>query len=99
MRKSLLLLSLSVTILSAACGGGGAPKLSPKYGFAAQVVAGQADKAVKATQAAGFGWLTQQVRWDGLEPTQGAAVEWNQLDTAVNAASAGGVKMMFSIVV
>jgi len=98
MRKSLLILSLSVTILSAACGGGGVPKLSPKYGFAAQVVAGQADKAVKATQAAGFGWLTQQVRWDGLEPTQGAAVEWNQLDTAVNAASAGGVKMMFSIV-
>src|SRR6185312_9731495 len=68
------------------------------YGFAAQVVAGQADASVKATKEAGFGWLTQQVRWDGLQPASGAPIDWSQLDAAANAASQGGVKMMFSVV-
>lgn len=97
MRRILLALSLFALPLTA-CESQAAPKLSPSYGFAAQVVAGQADKTVKATREAGFGWLTQQVRWDGLEPSQGAPVDWTQLDTAVNTAAAAGIKMMFSVV-
>ncbi len=97
MHRIVLTLSLAVLLMTA-CGGVGAPKLSPLYGFAAQVVAGQADNSVKATRAAGFGWLTQQVRWEGLEPSQGATIDWTQLDTAANTAAAGGVKMMFSVV-
>jgi polysaccharide biosynthesis protein PslG len=86
---------LAVALLTAACGGGG---LSPSYGFAGQVVAGQAASSVRVTKAAGFGWLTQQVRWDGLEPASGAAIDWTQLDEAANTASQAGIKMMFSVV-
>lgn len=94
---ALLSLIFVLTIVTSACGSSPQP-LSPNYGFAAQVVAGQAAASVKATKQAGFGWLTQQVRWDGLQPSAGAAIDWSQLDTAANAASQGGVKMMFSIV-
>lgn len=89
--------SLLALLLNTACGAGG-QALSPNYGFAGQIVAGQSDKAVTATKAAGFGWLTQQVRWDGLEPQQGATIDWTQLDAAATAASNGGIKMMFSVV-
>ena len=73
---------MALTILLAACG---EPKLNPTYGFSAQVVAGQAANTVKATKSAGFGWLKQQVRWDGLQPSAGATIDWSQLDTAANA--------------
>jgi polysaccharide biosynthesis protein PslG len=88
---------LAIALLASACGSSAQP-LSPNYGFAAQVVAGQAANTVKATKEAGFGWLKQQVRWDGLEPTSGANVDWTQLDSAADAAASGGVKMMFSVV-
>ncbi|MGH2519894.1 MAG: hypothetical protein ACRDF8_08835, partial [Chloroflexota bacterium] len=86
---------LAVLLFTSACGG---QSLSPLYGFCAQVVAGQTAPVVKATKAAGFGWLTQQVRWDGLQPTPTTTINWSQLDTAANAASADGIKMMFSVV-
>ena len=86
---------LAVLLLTSACGG---QSLSPLYGFCAQVVAGQAAPVVKATKEAGFGWLTQQVRWDGLQPTPTTTINWSQLDMAANAASADGIKMMFSVV-
>ncbi|HLG71464.1 MAG TPA: hypothetical protein VK009_13640 [Chloroflexota bacterium] len=92
-----LSLSLLVLLPVTACGNT-APPLSPNYGFAAQVVAGQAAQTVKATQAAGFGWLTQQVRWDGLQPQPNSVVDWSQLDDAANAAANAGIKMMFSVV-
>jgi polysaccharide biosynthesis protein PslG len=90
-------LVLAFSILASACGASAQP-LSPNYGFAAQVVAGQAAASVKATKEAGFGWLTQQVRWDGLQPTPDATIDWSQLDAAANASSQAGIKMMFSIV-
>jgi hypothetical protein len=95
--KRFVFAALLVAMVTTACGIGG-QGLSSNYGFAAQVVAGQADKVVAATKAAGFGWLTQQVRWDGLEPQQGATVDWSQLDAAATAASNAGIKMMFSVV-
>src|SRR5581483_2058353 len=98
-RTILAWLGVSATVLLpiTACGSS-APQLSPNYGFAAQVVAGQADQTVKATREAGFGWLTQQVRWDGLQPQPNATIDWTQLDTAANAAANAGIKMMFSVV-
>lgn len=89
---------LLLIVVMTACGGSSNPPLNPNYGFAAQVVAGQWDQSVKVTKQAGFGWLTQQVRWDGLQPKQDTAIDWSQLDSAANAAANGGVKMMFSIV-
>ncbi|HLY66734.1 MAG TPA: hypothetical protein VKU60_14460, partial [Chloroflexota bacterium] len=96
MQRWRLVFGLPLVLLVTSCGGGGA--LSPRYGFAAQVVAGQADRTVEATKAAGFGWLTQQVRWDGLQPAANATIDWSQLDTAADASSRAGIKMMFSIV-
>jgi hypothetical protein len=94
---ALLSAVLAVVVLATACGGS-TPALNTNYGFAAQVVAGQAEKTVKATRDAGFGWLKQQVRWDGLEPQKGAQITWGELDAATNASSAAGIKMMFSVV-
>jgi hypothetical protein len=90
--------ALSLALLASACGGSAAQPLSTNYGFAAQVVAGQADKTVQATKDAGFGWLTQQVRWDGLQPTPTTKIDWGQLDAATEATSAAGINMLFSVV-
>src|SRR5262245_32702588 len=90
--------SLAVVLFTSACGGEEAPKLNQNYGFAAQVVEGQAAPTVKATTEAGFGWLTQQVRWDGLQPQPNAQIDWSHLDSAIDATSKGGIKVMFSIV-
>ncbi|MFI5269833.1 MAG: hypothetical protein ACHQ7M_20845, partial [Chloroflexota bacterium] len=93
-RLRLPAICLAMALLATGCAGG----VSPSYGFAAQAVAGQAASSVRVTKAAGFGWLTQQVRWDGLEPSSGAPIDWTQLDEAANAASQAGIKMMFSVV-
>ncbi|HEU0166392.1 MAG TPA: hypothetical protein VFS62_01355 [Chloroflexota bacterium] len=96
--RRLAALASAILLFTSACGGSSPQPLSPNYGFAAQVVAGQAAKTVQATKDAGFGWLTQQVRWDGLQPTADATINWGELDSAVNATSAGGIKMLFSVV-
>ena len=69
-----------------------------QYGFAADMVATSATAAVSATKGAGFGWIKQQVRWDGLQPSPTSAIGWGPLDGAVNAANAAGLKVMFSVV-
>ncbi len=76
LRKPSSFAALALVLLTAACGSSAQP-LSPNYGFAPQVVAGQADASVKATREAGFGWLTQQVRWDGLQPQANATIDWS----------------------
>ena len=69
-----------------------------QYGFAAETVGASASQAVNATKSAGFGWIKQQVRWGGLQPAPGAAVNWGPLDGAVNTANAAGLKVLFSVV-
>ncbi len=69
-----------------------------QYGFAAELVSVPAGPAVSATKNAGFGWIKQQVRWDGLQPAPGAAINWGGLDGAVNAAQGAGLKVLFSVV-
>ncbi|HLY66178.1 MAG TPA: hypothetical protein VKU60_11645 [Chloroflexota bacterium] len=69
-----------------------------QYGFGAEMVGASASAAVGAAKGAGFGWVKQQVRWDGLQPSSTTAIGWGGLDGAVNTANAAGLKMMFSVV-
>ncbi len=69
-----------------------------QYGFAAELVGHGAGSGVNAVKAAGFGWVKQQVRWDGLQPAAGGAIGWGTLDNAVSAAQGAGFKVMFSVV-
>jgi polysaccharide biosynthesis protein PslG len=69
-----------------------------QYGFAAELAGTAPAPAVNAVKAAGFGWVKQQVRWDGLQPSPGAAPGWGNLDSAVSAAQGAGLKVMFSTV-
>ncbi|HEX6511840.1 MAG TPA: hypothetical protein VF157_06055, partial [Chloroflexota bacterium] len=39
-----------------------------QYGFGADLVAASTSASVGAIKNAGFGWVRQQVRWDGLQP-------------------------------
>ena len=48
-------------------------------------------------QQAGFGWLSQQVRWDSVETAPGQ-YDWSQLDAIVGSATQHGLKIMFSVV-
>lgn len=69
-----------------------------QYGFAAELVSVPAAPAIAATKGAGFGWIKQQVRWDGLQPAAGAPINWSGLDGAASAANAAGLKVLFSVV-
>jgi hypothetical protein len=46
---------------------------------------------------AGFGWLTQQVRWDAIETAPGQ-FDWSDLDAIVATATQNGLKILFSVV-
>jgi hypothetical protein len=68
------------------------------YGFAAELVGTAAQPSIDKTKAAGFGWVKQQIRWDGLQPTPTTSIGWGPVDGAVNAANAAGLKVLFSVV-
>ena len=69
-----------------------------QYGFGAQIAGGQEAQAVSGTEAAGFGWLKQQVRWCDLQPQQATPPNWTELDTVANDVAASGTDLMFSVV-
>lgn len=69
-----------------------------QYGFAAELIGTAAQPSIDKTKAAGFGWIKQQIRWDGLQPTPSTAIGWGPIDGAVNAANAAGLKVLFSVV-
>jgi len=54
-------------------------------------------RVVSAVQDMGFGWIKQQVRWQEVEAQQGSR-GWGGLDALADTASAGGVKVLFSVV-
>jgi GH35 family endo-1,4-beta-xylanase len=54
-------------------------------------------RTVALARDAGFAWLKQQVRWDAIEPRAKGAYAWRQLDAAVDAANAGGLRLLLSI--
>jgi hypothetical protein len=69
-----------------------------QYGFAAELAGTAPGPSVNAAKSAGFGWVKQQVRWDGLQPSPTTAIGWGNLDNVVGAAQGAGLKVMFSIV-
>jgi hypothetical protein len=54
-------------------------------------------RVVSAVRDMGFGWIKQQVRWEEVEAQQGNR-GWGGLDALADTASAGGVKVLFSVV-
>ncbi|HLG73008.1 MAG TPA: cellulase family glycosylhydrolase [Chloroflexota bacterium] len=69
-----------------------------QYGFAAEMIGASATQVTAATKNAGFGWVKQQIRWDGLQPSPTSTPNWGPADAAVNTANAAGLKVMFSVV-
>ncbi|MBV8085352.1 MAG: cellulase family glycosylhydrolase, partial [Chloroflexi bacterium] len=69
-----------------------------QYGWAAELAGTAPGPAVNAAKASGFGWVKQQVRWDGLQPAPTTAIGWGTLDASVAAAQGAGLKVMFSSV-
>jgi hypothetical protein len=77
---------------------GSPPTRSTGFGYGVQAHAfNDLPKVVGAIRDLGFGWLKQQVRWAEVEGTKGN-YGWSGLDKIADSASAGGVKVLFSVV-
>ncbi len=79
-----------------------APAPSPGgagFGYGVQVHASgdDAGRLVDLTKGMGFNWVKQQVEWKNYEGSQGS-YNFGGLEPLVNAANAGGVNVMFSVV-
>ncbi len=75
---------------------GSPPTRSTGFGYGIQAHQDTA-RVVQAINDLGFGWLKQQVRWAEVEGSKGQ-YGWGGLDNLANTASAGGVKVLFSVV-
>jgi uncharacterized protein YraI len=67
------------------------------YGITASMWQGDRQRVVDAVKQLGFGWVKQQIRWEFAEPERGA-VNWQEMDTTVDAMSGNGINLMFSVV-
>lgn len=71
---------------------------APTFGYGVQVnSAGDASANIGHIRTLGFGWMKIQVSWKDIEPNQGD-FRWDRLDPVINAYSAGGVKVLLSVV-
>ncbi len=68
-----------------------------RYGFAAFAIAQDQQRIMDYITAANFGWIKQQVRWSDNENVK-YQIKWSDLDPVVNAASASGLRVLFSVV-
>ncbi len=68
-----------------------------QYGFTVDMQGGRELQLVNLTKDAGFTWMKQQVRWKDIQPTPDGPLNWGEADAGADAASAWGVKMMFSV--
>ncbi len=67
------------------------------FGYGMQIDPGSdMNRALDMTKGAGFGWIKAQLRWESLEGTKGA-INWGYIDGIINAASARGLQVMFSV--
>ncbi|MCL6430760.1 MAG: cellulase family glycosylhydrolase [Anaerolineae bacterium] len=55
------------------------------------------DRILGSVQALGFRWIKQQVEWFRYNPAPGQ-YDWGRLDAIVDACSARGIKILFSVV-
>ena len=76
---------------------GSVPTRSTGFGYGIQAHQDTA-RVVQAINDMGFGWLKQQVRWAQVEGSKGQ-YGWSGLDNLADTARAGGVKVLFSVVV
>ena len=68
------------------------------YGVQAHMVHNdQAGQVMAMTTGMGFGWVKQQIEWRVFEGSQGG-IDFGSSDGIVNAASAAGVNLLFSVV-
>ncbi len=75
-----------------------APNPNFGYGIQAHMVDnGQEGAVMGKINDMGFGWVKQQVEWKHHEPAKGA-YNWGSLDAIAGAASAAGVKVLWSVV-
>ena len=71
------------------------------FGYGFQIDPYVPDKllpAVAAVQSAGFGWVKIQVPWFSIEPNRKGEYAWSELDGIMNQFSAGGLKVLLSVV-
>ena len=80
-------------------GGGPFPPLLAglRYGVNAFLFETDEDRALALTQAAGFGWVRQQIHWRDIE-TSPRRYDWGRLDAAVEAANRAGARLLLSVV-
>ena len=70
----------------------------PTFGYGVQVNgAGTASANIGHIKTLGFGWTKFQIPWKDFEPNPGD-FRWDGLDPVMNAYSAGGVKILLSVV-
>ena len=67
------------------------------YGITASLWQGDRQSVVNAVKQLGFSWVKKQVRWEFAEPERGA-INWQEMDTTVDAMSSNGINLMFSVV-
>ncbi len=79
-----------------------APRPSAGYGFGYGIQVDMVtdtnyDRILGAVQQLGFGWIKQQVEWYRYNPGPGQ-YDWGRLDAIVDACSARGIRVLFSVV-
>lgn len=67
------------------------------YGVTANMWQGDKQGVVSLVKQLGFGWVKQQVRWEYAEPQPGA-IQWQEMDSIVDAMHGNGINLMFSVV-
>ncbi|MBA3943501.1 MAG: cellulase family glycosylhydrolase [Herpetosiphonaceae bacterium] len=67
------------------------------YGVNAALFYTDHARVLGLAQAAGFGWIRQQVRWRDLQGSLDHRLAWNELDVVVAAAQQEGLKLLLSI--
>lgn len=76
-----------------------APNTTTGFGYGMSVNMWQGDKQGVANllKQLGFGWAKQQIRWEFAEPEPGA-IQWQEMDSIVDAMHGNGINLMFSVV-
>lgn len=54
------------------------------------------ERTLNHVQALGFGWIKQQIEWFRFNPAPGQ-YDWGRMDAIVDACSARGIKILFSV--
>jgi len=67
------------------------------YGLQAHLINQDLGPIIHHTQAMGFGWIKQQIRWTDFEGSKGN-IGWGEMDRIVDGLNNAGIKVFFSVV-